>query len=462
MYTEQLKLIIAEGESLTVEFKEKYTPKIDRDIVAFSNTKGGRIILGVSDDGKTTGETLTNRLKAEILDLARKCEPSVEIKKITRCENLVVIEIPEGGEKPYSCSAGYFVRFDGLSQKMTQKEVRLVYKAAAANVFEEEFHRDFSWADVSGAKINAFFKEANIALGSASPQDALRSLGLAGKDGVKNAGVMFFAKEPRRHILQCQMTLAAFKGTNRVHIYDRKDIQDDLLTQYKEAVVFLEKHLNIRTEITGFDRKDIYEIPLEALREAVANAIVHRDYSMRGTSLMVEVHEDRVVISNPGGFPAGMSEQKLGALSVRRNELVADIFARMNRAERMGSGFKRIREQLAAAGLPFPEIESDSFFIIAFKRPGVPRSTPRKTTQKGSQTGSQTGSQKSSQKGSQKSSQKILEMLASRNEITILELAEALGISDRAVKKHLRSLTLNGVIRRIGPDKGGHWEVTPR
>ncbi len=83
---------------------------------------------------------MPNRLKAEILDLARKCEPPVEIKKITRCENLVAIEIPEGGEKPYSCPAGYFVRFDGLSQKMTRKEVRLVYKAAAANVFEEEFH----------------------------------------------------------------------------------------------------------------------------------------------------------------------------------------------------------------------------------------------------------------------------------------------------------------------------------
>lgn len=323
----KLKLLIAEGEGLTVEFKEKYTPKIDRDIVAFANTKGGRILLGVTDDGKIIGETLTNRLKAEILDLARKCEPSVEIKKISRCDNLVAIEIHEGGEKPYSCSAGYFVRFDGLSQKMTQKEVRLVYKAAAANVFEDELHKDFSWEDVSGEKIRTFFKEANIALGSANPEDALRSLGLAGKDGVKNAGVLFFAKEPRRHIIQCQATLAAFKGTSRVHMYDRKDIQDDLLTQYKEAMIFLEKHLNIRTEITGADRKDIYEIPLEALREAVANAIVHRDYSMRGTSLMVEVHEDRVVVSNPGGFPAGMTEQKLGVLSVRRNELIADIFA---------------------------------------------------------------------------------------------------------------------------------------
>ena len=440
---EELKLLIAEGEGLTVEFKEKYTPRIDRDIVAFANTRGGRIILGVTDEGQIAGELLTNKLKAGVLDLARKCEPSVEIKKISRCDGLVVIEIPEGGEKPYSCSAGYFVRFDGLSQKMTQKEVRLVYKAATANVFEEELHRDFSWDDVSGEKIKIFFKEANIALGTASPEDALRSLGLAGKSGVKNAGVLFFAKEPRRHIIQCQMTLAAFKGVNRIHIYDRKDIQDDLLTQYKEAILFLEKHLNVRTEITGFNRRDIYEIPFEALREAVANALVHRDYAIRGTSLMVEVHQDRVVISNPGGFPAGMTEHKLGALSVRRNELIADIFARMNRAERMGSGFKRIREHLAAVGLPFPEVESDSFFIITFKRPGTPQSTPQSTPQKITLSG------------------KIIELIASLPEITRKQLAERLGVSEDTVKEYLAKLKASGRIKRIGSDFGGRWQVLP-
>ena len=161
----------------------------------------------------------------------------------------------------------------------------------------------------------------------------------------------------------------SFKGTKRVDILDRKDIQDDLWTQYQEALIFLKRHLSVRTEIKGLDRKDSYEIPLEALREAVANAIIHRDYSIRGTSIMVEVHEDRVVIQNPGGFPAGMSRNQLGTLSVRRNELIADIFARMHRSERMGSGFKRIWESMDVEGLPFPKISSDEFFFIEFERP---------------------------------------------------------------------------------------------
>ena len=97
---------------------------------------------------------------------------------------------------------------------------------------------------------------------------------------------------------------------------------------------------------------------------------------------MVEVQEDRVTIKNPGGFPAGMSQDKMGDLSVRRNELIADIFARMDRVERIGSGFKRIRTAMDAAGLPFLKITSNGFFFIEFERPKQAVQTTQKTTQK--------------------------------------------------------------------------------
>lgn len=439
MNIDQLKLLIAEGEGLTVELKEKYSPKIDRDIVAFANTKGGQIILGVADDGRITGETMTNKMKAEIIDLVRKCEPSIGIKKISRQGDLVVIEIPEGIEKPYSCSSGFFIRLDGLSQKMTRKEILSLFKNVAAGAFEEYIHKNIGWEDISNEKIKSFFREAKVSIDAVNTQDVLNSLNLANKDGIKNAGVMLFAKDPRRHILQCQMTLVAFKGKNRVHIYDRKDVQDDLWTQYKEAMTFLEKHLNMRSEIKGFDRKDLYEIPLEALREAVTNTIIHRDYTIRGTSIMIEVHEDKVVISNPGGFPEGMSKTKLGDLSIRRNELIADIFARMFRVERIGSGFKRIREYMNAAKLPFPEIESDSFFVIKFKRP--------------------VSDLKGSEIGSEKSSEIIFGMIRKNNKISAKQIAGQLNISSRAVEKQIAKLKAEKKLKRVGSAKGGYWKV---
>ncbi len=273
MIVEQLKLLIAEGEGLSVEFKEKYTSKIDRDIVALANTKGGFIILGVSDDGKVVGEKLTNQMKANILTLARNCDPHITIGKISQVGSVIVIEILEGDEKPYSCSPGYFIRLDGISQKMTQKEISLLYKNASAAAFEQSIHKDVTWEDISREKINTYLREAKISVGKASPQDILTSLNLATKEGIKNAGVLFFAKEPRRHIMHCETILVSFKGTSRVNILDRKDVQDDLWTQYQESMIFLKRHLSVRTEIKGMDRQDIYEIPLEALREAVANAI---------------------------------------------------------------------------------------------------------------------------------------------------------------------------------------------
>jgi len=446
MKPEELHLMIREGEGLTVEFKEKYSSKIDRDIVAFSNTKGGCILLGVADNKSISGETLTNKIKAEITDIARKCEPHIHIKKISQVEKIVVVEVEEGEEKPYSCSSGYFRRLDAVTQKMTQKEIHLLFKDMNIISFEERLNKDITFDGISKEKIKSFFKEAGIAIGGEiSPHDVLSSLNLSKGLSVKNAGVLCFAKEPRRSILQCQMTLVAFKGTDRVNIYDRKDIQDDLMTQYKEAVVFLEKHLNVRSEIRGFSRTDIFDTPLEALREAVANAIIHRDYSMQGTSIMVEVHEDRVVVSNPGGLPEGISPRTLGktTISVRRNELIADMFARMGKVERVGTGIQRMNDLMKKSGLPQPKIESDSFFIITFQRPPYILK----------------GKEISREKGKEKTTEKILGVMTANPQVTIQEIALDLQLSTAGVEKVIRNLKKQKRLRRVGPDKGGHWEV---
>ena len=127
MDTERLKIILQEKENLTLEFKEKYTPKIDEDLVAFSNTKGGIILLGVNDNGKILGEDLTNELKAKINTLARNCKPSINTK-IEFIDKVVIINILEGTEKPYSCSSGYFRRLDGNSQKMSHEEIQIMFQ----------------------------------------------------------------------------------------------------------------------------------------------------------------------------------------------------------------------------------------------------------------------------------------------------------------------------------------------
>ena len=117
MNPNQLKLILREGEGLTIEFKEKFSSRIAEDIVAFANTKGGKLLLGVADDGSVSGEKLTNKLKSKINSIARDCKPGISIE-MSQIEKVVLIEVPEGSEKPYSCSSGYYRRLNGNTQKM--------------------------------------------------------------------------------------------------------------------------------------------------------------------------------------------------------------------------------------------------------------------------------------------------------------------------------------------------------
>jgi ATP-dependent DNA helicase RecG len=369
MDKKELDLILKEGEGLTTEFKESFSGKLDKDMVAFANTRGGRILVGVNDKGSVVGEKLTNDLKAKINNVARNCEPSISLKNIKQVGEIVVLEVDESPEKPHSCASGFYRRLDAATQKMNQSELKLFFKQHDQRApYEEEICESVSLDDISEEKIRAFLSEASIHIDTYNSSDILHSLNLMNKMGVNNAGVLFFSKNPRKHIFHCETILAAFKGVDRVNIYDRINVQEDLLTQFKQAILFLTKHLNVRSEIVGVKRHDICEIPMEALREAVANAIIHRDYSMRGTSIMVEVHEDRVVISNPGGIPDGMNIDEIKQRSIRRNELIADLFARVNQAERMASGIKRIMKLVSEAELPAPSIKSDSFFEITFTR----------------------------------------------------------------------------------------------
>ena len=369
MNTSELHLLLKEGEGLSTEFKESFSGKLDRDMVAFSNTHGGRIFLGVGDLGEIVGETLTNDLKAKINSLARNCEPSITLKSIEQVDETVVITIDESGEKPHSCSSGYYRRLDAATQKMNQKELKILFKKSEVSTpFERQVCGNISFDDISEDKVKAFLSAAKIDIASISHKEILDSLNLSQNNKINNAGVILFAKNPKQYVFHCETILVAFKGTDRVHIYDRMNVQDDLITQFNEAIAFLRKHLNVRSEIKGVERNDICEIPLEALREAVANAIIHRDYAISGTSLMIEVHEDRVRIKNPGGIPAGMDINLLMRTSVRRNELIADIFSRIGRAERMASGLPRIMRLMSEAELPKPIIESNSFFEIIFER----------------------------------------------------------------------------------------------
>ena len=452
MDVNKVQILVQEGEGLTVEFKEHFTPRIDEDIVAFANTKGGVILLGVRDNRTVSGEKLTNDMKARINSVARNCNPPVQVK-IKQLQNIIAIEAPQGEEKPYNCSSGYFRRLDGTTQKMTNHELRIMFQEHEKISFEEKTNRSVSWKDISREKIRNFLKEADISIRKIIPQNILTSLSLVQKGRITNAGALMFASRVDKFIPHAESIFAAFKGTDKTNIYDRHDVKDDLLIQFNEAVAFLKKHLNVRSEIRGFDRSDIYEIPLDALREAVVNAIVHRNYTINGTSIYVRIFDDRVEIENPGGLPNGITKRDFAKSSVRRNPIIADLFNRMGKVERMGSGIDRMRNLMRDAGLKEPVFEMDEFFRVTFYR------DPRYSLKADSFEKVRATSEKTRGNTREKTREKIIRSLKANPEITMERLAEIVGISSKGVEWQINKLKEDGVIRRIGPAKGGHWEI---
>lgn len=446
MLSEELKLILQEGEGLTIEFKERYTSKIDKDLVAFANSKGGRLFIGVDDQGKIVGEKLTNKLKAEINALARNCDPLIHIKNIKQVENVIILEIEEGDEKPYSSSSGYYRRLDAVTQKMTHKEVRMFFRENESVPFETLPCANLDFKDISIAKIRSLLKETGTKykINRNNLPLLFSSLGIIHKDKINNAGALMFAAKIEKYIPHSESILAAFKGMDKTHIFDRKNVCDDLLTQFNEAINFLTKHLNIRSEIHGVNRYDIYEIPLDALREAVVNAIIHRDYTMKGTSIYIMIFDDRVEIENPGCLPHGVTKQSLGKSSVRRNPIIADLFHRMGKVERMGSGIGRMRHLMRKAGLKEPKFEMDHFFRVIFYRDS--KYALKNTT-------------KTVVKTVGKTVVKILDLIKNNPKITQTELTSKTGLSRRGIEWNLNKLKKEGFLRRIGSARAGYWSI---
>lgn len=477
MKKDELLLIIKEGEGLTVEFKEKYTTKIVQDMVAMANSKGGKILLGVTDDGKIKGEKLTGQLKAEIFSLGRNCDPEIEVT-IKQIEDVTVIVVEEGDDKPYSCSGNYYKRFDAVTQKLNRNETRAIFDSSTTIHYDEKPNAKSKLSDISLKKVRSFYKLANIKyrVNQETLPNILKSLNLMENNLINNTGVLFFAEKLDQFFLHSQIMLLAFKDYVGAKIFDRKEVRGDLLLQFSEAEFFLKRHLSLQAIIESTRRRDVYEVPEDAWREAIANAIIHRDYRMGGTSIQVRIFPDRIEVISPGSLPKGITTKNIGEMSSRRNELIADMFARLNVVEKAGTGIIRIREAMKNQGLKAPVFEDmGTFFKIILYRPKGVGEVNRTNVLENSRGNVQENGRKSVrvnvlenvledvlEKYALKSTQtiaKVLNTIIEKPDITSMAIAEKLSITDRTVRRSINYLKKNGIIKRVGPDKGGYWKL---
>ncbi len=456
--TTEFRLALAAGEGQYVEFKEQVSDGLAREMVAFANAGGGSIYVGVADNRQIKGLKITNRLLSQVQDIARKCEPPINVTLVPfkyRGVDLLRILVDEGGEKPYGCSAGYFLRTGPSSQKMNRGELVRFLRGVGEVRFDEMPCEGFRYpADFSAAAFRSFLGAANITSKGLAREDLLINLGLAERRGrsliLNNAGSLFFARQPRRFHLQSRITCLLFQGTQKTHILDRRDFDGRLPENVDEAMKFLRQHLPVRYEITSLHRREIPALPEAALREAVLNAVIHRDYFERGGVVMVELYQDRLQIINPGGLPPGLRLEDLGRFSLPRNPLLADLFLRLGYVERAGSGIARIRAAIAEAGLPKPEFESNFFFTVRFP---LLSDSPQNDAAKEVKSGAKSGTKSGAKSGPATQQASVLQFCRTPQPLT--ELMALFGRSDRTKFRRnvIEPLLEAGWLARTVPDR---------
>ena len=233
-------------------------------------------------------------------------------------ENLMVVEVREGTDKPYRCSTGFYNRTGPNAQKMNRDEIVEFVKAEGKVRFDELIKRDFSTADFDEVKFRNFLKLSSISpvMETSRILKNLHAVDIQqGQVLYSNTAVLFFARNLADHYFHTCVTCALYKGCDKGTVLDRKDFNHDIVDNIDQTMIYLKQHLNVRYEFDGSPaRKEIPEIPYAALREAVINAVIHRDYFEKGANVMVEIFDDRVEITSPGSLPpCATSSQALSA-----------------------------------------------------------------------------------------------------------------------------------------------------
>ncbi len=369
MKPDQLDILLQEGESTMLEYKESLSTSFARELVALANTLGGRILLGVRDDGSVAGIKDSNDLRARIQDIARNCDPPVKVI-VEPAGKVIVVTVRESNAKPVQCREGFFWRQGAVTQKLSREEIRDFFRNEGAIRFDLSVNTRFRYPeDFDRDKFNAW-----LALNRISPRAAMEEI-LVNIEATersesrmlfRNAGVLFFAKNVRHFFNQAYITCLLFKGTARVDILDRKDFSGGIVADIEDSLRFIERNTRTAYRIEKLQRENIPEYPVKALREAITNAVMHRDWFVDGANVFVEIHADHIEVVSPGGLPTGMLPEDLGHKSIRRNPLIADLLHRIEFIEKAGTGIKRMRDEARERGCPDPVYEATSFFTASF------------------------------------------------------------------------------------------------
>ena len=465
MTNEELETIVRKHEMQRLELKESFSTECIETACAFANFQGGFIVIGVDNNGNLSKHQLRfEGLRDYENKIATATEPSVAVdaeKVEYRGREVVVLKVSENPLKPIAHKGRCFVRKGSVNHQMTPIEIAECHPKSTGGSMDAVFVPGATKDDLSMEAVRKYMKRS-VEKGRRSyssdddPWGVLLKLEwVKSETEITRAAYLLFAKEPQRKFSQAIVHSGAFRAEGAL-IVDSRDSTGNIQDQIDDAMAFIQKNIHCALVITPgkVDHDPVWDYPLEALRETLANAICHRDYGAP-YDIQVKILEDSLRISSPGQLPFDMPMEFLmnpTHPSRPRNKLIAQAFFDMGIIERYGSGIKRIKGECDKNGNPYPEW-SDLHGEFA--------TTYRPRTKNGEQHLNNVveGMEQGDKKSDKKSDEIILEFLKSNPSATIKDMRELTGLSSGGILKVLNRLKRANRLRRIGPDKGGHWEI---
>ncbi|RJS80480.1 transcriptional regulator [Methanophagales archaeon] len=374
---DEIRQMIENRETKTLEFKENFDKEAVETAVAFANTKGGVILIGVSDKGEIKGVQIgKSTLKNWANQISQSTEPSIIPDIFDRAidkKHIIVIRITEFPIKPASLKGRCFRRVGNSNRVMTPQEIAQTHLHSTGVSWDRLPVSNASIKDIDFKRVKRYIKKANETgrrkiQADENPSQVLEKLELIKEGKPTWAAILLFHKHPQRFLSQGVIHCGRFK--EETIVIDDRMIEGTIIEQVDETMDFIRKNINVRFVMTGKPaREEIWDYPLEALREAVINAVCHRDYTI-SSNTEVRIYDDKLIVWSPGGLPFGITLEDLYKphASVLRNKGVGGVFYDMGWIEQWGSGIDKMRKACVEVGLPEPQFEEYQGFKVTFRK----------------------------------------------------------------------------------------------
>ena len=380
MTLEELTKLAAGGESERLELK-KSTAELEaafRTLCGFLNGEGGTVLVGVRQDGTPLGQEVSDDTQKAIASHLAKLEPTAAVRvslvPVVGKRVVIAFETTDRSHGPYAYGFRAFQRFMSTTSAMPQIEYqrRLLRRSHPQYRWENQLAEGYGLDRLDMTEVQRTLSDAVVAgrleSQTINPAEVLDRLKLVQGGRPLLAAIVAFATEMLPDFPQCKLRLARFRGVTKTEFIDQQQLTGHAFRLLREADLFLRRHLPVagRFEPGVFERKDEPLFPTLALREALVNALCHRDYSIPGGSIGIAIFDDRLEISSTGLLPAGLTiaDLKRTHQSQPRNPLLAEVFFKRGLIEGWGRGTQKIVELCVKAGHPEPEFEERSGEVI--------------------------------------------------------------------------------------------------